>query len=339
MNLAVISVLLQELLFDNQRITLPGVGTFLLEEIPASFLEESNIMLPPTKKIVFDGKQTKNDGLLENAYARKTGLILEDSKRDLLFLSKKVKEAISNDLKVVIPGFGTLYNNSGEISFEKDKDFDVSPESFGLDAITIEQTQMPPMQPYVDAQEPIEFDLTDLDVKTESEQQEPIEELPQLASVDVPQESGPEVLEPEQLDAMIVESDAKEEVPIIEEGKLQEQQQMQEDQIKEEQIQVQAIPQEIKPVQEPLQEIVIVQDQENSQEPVPAVEEEIQEDSKEAKKEGKAITIIMKLLIALVVILLIVLAVVIFKDSITSMLKHVLYSKEELEIIEKWATL
>lgn len=332
MNLAVISVLLQELLFDNQRITLPGVGTFLLEEIPASFLEESNIMLPPTTKLVFDGKQTKNDGLLENAYARKTGLVLEDSKRDLLFLSKKVKEAISNELKVVIPGFGTLYNRGGEISFEKDRDFDVSPESFGLDAITIEQTQMPQMpqvQPYVDAQEPIEFDLTGIELKTEIEQPEPIEELPQLASADMLQESEPQVLETEQ-------------------------QQMQEDPIKEEQIQEQAIAQEIKPEQEaepvqeeeplqviePLQVPEILQEQECSQnEPIPVVEQENRQEGKRANRDGKAVTIIMKLLIALVVILLIVLAVVIFKDSIASMLKHILYSKEELEIIEKWATL
>lgn len=300
MNLAVISVLLQELLFDNQRITLPGVGTFLLEEIPASFLEESNIMLPPTKKIVFDGKQAKNDGLLENAYARKTGLVLEDSKRDLLFLSKKVKEAISNDLKVVIPGFGTLYNNKGDISFEKDRDFDVSPESFGLDVITIEQPEIPTVQPYADSQVPVEFDLSNLELNIEPEVKEQTEDIPQLSNVVEETDSSLELENNEQ---------QLEQVAIVAE--------------KSENNTPETVAQEAEPT-------IVSQVQEE-----PKVCDELQK----GNKKERTINVVMKLLVALVVILLIILLLVIFKDSIASLLKHILYSKEELEIMEKWATL
>ncbi len=261
MNLAVISVLLQELLLENERITLPGVGTFSLEEVPASFLEESNIMLPPTKKIVFDNLQNKNDGLLENAYARKTGLILEDSKRDLLFLSKKVKEAIANNLKVVIPGFGTLFNNNGEISFDKDKDLDVSPDSFGLEAITVEPIEVPvEVKPETKLEEKdggVDFDLTQFDIK-------PVEQ------------SIEEAVE------------AAEEAPV---------------------------------------------------EFVPEPEAEPAVEKIEKKGDGQASTIVMKILVAAVVIMLVVLLFVIFKEQIAQLLKHVLYSKEELELMEKWATL
>lgn len=261
MNLAVISVLLQELLLENERITLPGVGTFSLEEVPASFLEESNIMLPPTKKIVFDNLQNKNDGLLENAYARKTGLILEDSKRDLLFLSKKVKEAIANNLKVVIPGFGTLFNNNGEISFDKDKDLDISPESFGLEAITIEPIEVPvEVKPETKLEEKdggVDFDLSQFDIK------------PVGQSI----EEGAEAAEKEPVE-FVPEPEAE-----------------------------------------------------------PAVEKI------EKKGDGKASTIVMKILVATVVIMLIILLFVIFKEQIAQLLKHILYSKEELELMEKWATL
>lgn len=250
MNLAVISVLLQELLLENERITLPGVGTFSLEEVPASFLEESNIMLPPTKKIVFDNLQNKNDGLLENAYARKTGLILEDSKRDLLFLSKKVKEAIANNLKVVIPGFGTLFNNNGEISFDKDRDLDVSPDSFGLEAITVEPIEVPvEVKPETKLEEKdggVDFDLTQFDIKPMGQSKEEVAPEPEAE---------------------------------------------------------------------------------------PAVEKI------EKKGDGQASTIVMKILVAAVVIMLVVLLFVIFKEQIAQLLKHVLYSKEELELMEKWATL
>lgn len=261
MNLAVISVLLQELLLENERITLPGVGTFSLEEVPASFLEESNIMLPPTKKIVFDNLQNKNDGLLENAYARKTGLILEDSKRDLLFLSKKVKEAIANNLKVVIPGFGTLFNNNGEISFDKDKDLDVSPDSFGLEAITVEPIEVPvEVKPETKVEEKdggVDFDLTQFDIK-------PVEQSIEEAA------------------------EAAEEEPV---------------------------------------------------EFVPEPEAEPAVEKIEKKGDGQASTIVMKILVAAVVIMLIILLFVIFKEQIAQLLKHVLYSKEELELMEKWATL
>lgn len=270
MNLAVISVLLQELLLENERITLPGVGTFSLEEVPASFLEESNIMLPPTKKIVFDNLQNKNDGLLENAYARKTGLILEDSKRDLLFLSKKVKEAIANNLKVVIPGFGTLFNNNGEISFDKDKDLDVSPDSFGLEAITVEPIEVPvEVKPETKLEEKdggVDFDLTQFDIK-------PVEQSIEEAA----------------------DKEAVEVVPMVE-----------------------VVP-EVEVAPEPEAE--------------PAVEKI------EKKGDGQASTIVMKILVAAVVIMLVVLLFVIFKEQIAQLLKHVLYSKEELELMEKWATL
>lgn len=267
MNLAVISVLLQELLLENERITLPGVGTFSLEEVPASFLEESNIMLPPTKKIVFDNLQNKNDGLLENAYARKTGLILEDSKRDLLFLSKKVKEAIANNLKVVIPGFGTLYNNNGEIAFDKDKDLDVSPDSFGLEAITVEPIEVPvEVKPETKLEEKdggVDFDLTQFDIKPMGQSKEEGAEAADKEAVEV--------------------------VP------------------------------EVEVAPEPEAE--------------PAVEKI------EKKGDGQASTIVMKILVATVVIMLIILLFVIFKEQIAQLLKHILYSKEELELMEKWATL
>ncbi|MBQ1929748.1 MAG: hypothetical protein II344_03850 [Bacteroidales bacterium] len=55
--------------------------------------------------------------------------------------------------------------------------------------------------------------------------------------------------------------------------------------------------------------------------------------------DGKASTIVMKILVAAVVIMLIILLFVIFKEQIAQLLKHVLYSKEELELMEKWATL
>ncbi len=278
MNLAVISVLLQELLFDNQRITLPGVGTFSLEEIPASFLEDSNIMLPPTKKIVFDNTQIKNDGLLENAYARKTGLILEDSKRDLLFLSKKVKEAISNELKVVIPGFGALYNSKGEIAFEKDSDFDIAPDSFGLDAIIVEPNEFPEYEApsHNDTEtENVEFDLTDIysGVEKIKEAEQSEVEQSEIEQFE-PEEQQESNLEPQMLSELQTEQQQK--APVVKE---------------------------------------------------------------ENKQEDKAVTIVMKILIFLVVLLLIVLLCVIFKEQLASVLKHILYTKEELEIIEKWATL
>ena len=59
----------------------------------------------------------------------------------------------------------------------------------------------------------------------------------------------------------------------------------------------------------------------------------------EKKGDGQASTIVMKILVAAVVIMLVVLLFVIFKEQIAQLLKHVLYSKEELELMEKWATL
>ena len=77
----------------------------------------------------------------------------------------------------------------------------------------------------------------------------------------------------------------------------------------------------------------------SKEEVAPEPEAESAVEKIEKKGDGQASTIVMKILVATVVIMLVVLLFVIFKEQIGQLLKHILYSKEELELMEKWATL
>ncbi|MBO7305583.1 MAG: hypothetical protein J6U47_02515, partial [Bacteroidales bacterium] len=95
---------------------------------------------------------------------------------------------------------------------------------------------------------------------------------------------------------------------------------------------------DIKPVEQSIEEGAEAAEKEPV-EFVPEPEAEHAVEKIEKKGDGQASTIVMKILVATVVIMLIILLFVIFKEQVAQLLKHVLYSKEELELMEKWATL
>ena len=123
---------IQELLIRNERVVLPQTGELVVESTPASFLEDGKTILPPCKKLLF--RQGEAEGKYEQWQEE---------------LSGRIREELQADGISQVPGLG-IFKDEGEgvISFSVDPDFDFAPDSFSLEAISLEVNE--PVKPQVE---------------------------------------------------------------------------------------------------------------------------------------------------------------------------------------------
>lgn len=116
---------IQELLIKNERVVLPQTGELVVESTPASFLDDGKTILPPGKKLLF--RQGDAEGNFEQWQEELSGRIRVELQA----------EGISQ-----ITGLGTFKDEGeGVISFSVDPDFDFAPDSFSLEAISLEENE------------------------------------------------------------------------------------------------------------------------------------------------------------------------------------------------------
>jgi nucleoid DNA-binding protein len=134
---------IHELLKENETVIIPGFGAFLLEYEPAEIGETE--IKPPSKIISFSSSIRNNDGLLVGHVAN----IEKISHFDAMKLIEKERDKIVFMLdkgeEVILEGTGQLVpNEKNEIVFTPVVDENLSLETFGLDAISIEKLKEEP---------------------------------------------------------------------------------------------------------------------------------------------------------------------------------------------------
>lgn len=123
---------IQQLLIKNERVVLPHTGELVVEATPASFMDDGKTILPPCKKLLF--RQGEAEGKYEQWQEE---------------LSGRIREELQADGISQIAGLGTFKDNGeGVISFSVDPDFDFAPDSFSLEAISLEVNE--PVKPQVE---------------------------------------------------------------------------------------------------------------------------------------------------------------------------------------------
>lgn len=138
MNLYLLSELLKELLIKNKRVALPGMGSFVLEDMPSVFLMDGKTITPPAKKIYFRTAEIKDDGLLERAYVKKTGVSLDEGKAAVSLCVKGIRATLIENMKVEIPNFGTISFGDGyAFYFSPDKNLTIFPDGYPLESVSL----------------------------------------------------------------------------------------------------------------------------------------------------------------------------------------------------------
>ena len=138
MDIQLISELIKELITENDRVSLPGMGSFVVEPAPSVFSDKATILHPPFRRVLFRSKETWNDGLLEERYSQKSGLKPEKAKIELGLFIASVNTELDIKKRVDFPELGYLrINERGTTSFVVDQDLFISKDSFGLEPIKL----------------------------------------------------------------------------------------------------------------------------------------------------------------------------------------------------------
>lgn len=126
-----------ELILDSEEVTLPGLGTFVTEMVPASFADKGYTINPPYRRLSFRQKETA-DNSLAKLYASSNKLDLQTASSILSKYIKELREQLITKKTIVFPGLGRLRaTKENTFFFIADESLNIYPEGFGLEPVSL----------------------------------------------------------------------------------------------------------------------------------------------------------------------------------------------------------
>ncbi|MBQ3521941.1 MAG: hypothetical protein IJA38_03805 [Bacteroidales bacterium] len=275
MNLSDLSNLLRQLLSENDEVSLPGMGHFVIVDIPSELINGGKAITPPSRKIVFESSDGDSDKLLVLAYCRERGISENDAAKELSELLRQFKKELVDNAGAEIPGFGRItFGAGGSFVFESDASFDVAADSYCLETLPLKimNDQQPVEEEFV-------IDSMDIEMADSEENEQPLETEEKEVAVVSEKLEKPEAYE-ESVTSEEPEESAEQEKPA-----------------------------EI--VEQPVRETLVA----------------------EAEKQKCRWILWVAAFVGILIILVIL--VFLFKEELMPLLEKLLYSKEELEILQK----
>lgn len=137
MDIKLFSEIIKELLRSNEKVTLPGLGCFVVEDVPASFSDKGFTINPPYRKVCFRPLR-EPDTVLVDFYAKanntdksRAGSVIDSFVKDL-------RESVYSKKNVVLPGFGRLRaTRENNVFFIQDESLDLFPQYDCLESVSL----------------------------------------------------------------------------------------------------------------------------------------------------------------------------------------------------------
>lgn len=141
MDIDLLSKMVKELIMDNDKVSLPGLGAFVAEVVPATFSDKGYTVNPPYRRLSFRSNLEK-DTLLAELYARANGVAEDIAGRIVTEFVSELAEVLKVKKTVVFPGLGRLRaTKENNVFFVADEDLDIYPEGFGLEPVSLKTHQ------------------------------------------------------------------------------------------------------------------------------------------------------------------------------------------------------
>lgn len=99
---------IEYLLLRHDCVIVPGLGAFIVSTAPATINMEMGMIVPPSRRLMFNQAVAIDDGLLANSYARKTGLSFEEARKALARDVAVIKDRLLRDRMLECGSIGTL---------------------------------------------------------------------------------------------------------------------------------------------------------------------------------------------------------------------------------------
>lgn len=137
MDIDLLSKMVKELILDNDRVVLPGLGSFVAEIVPSTFSDKGYTINPPYRRLFFRCKPDEGEKLVK-FYAESNNVELEIAERIIKDFVAELKNVLHTKKTVVFPGLGRLRaTKENNIFFVADEDLDIYPAGFGLEPISL----------------------------------------------------------------------------------------------------------------------------------------------------------------------------------------------------------
>ncbi len=137
MDVGQLAQMIGELIPIKEEIALPGMGVFVVEEVPAAFSDRGYTINPPYLRLAFRQKESTDDSLVK-LYARNKSISEKEASTILGGFFKRLASVLREKKSVALPGLGRLRSTNENIFFfVQNEDIDIYPQGFGLAGISL----------------------------------------------------------------------------------------------------------------------------------------------------------------------------------------------------------
>ena len=171
MDIDLLSKMVKELILDNDRVVLPGLGSFVAEIVPSTFSDKGYTINPPYRKLHFRAKPDEGSELVQ-FYAQTNNVEFVVAERIIKDFISELKPVIHTKKIVVFPGLGRLRaTKENNLFFVADEDLDIYPDGFALEPVSLKTHQ--------ETREEVAAVVTDLKSILQEPEAEPVVEVPE----------------------------------------------------------------------------------------------------------------------------------------------------------------
>lgn len=137
--------MVKEVMMNHDSVTLPGLGSFMAELVPASFSDKGYTINPPYRRLSFRQRWREDDSLLADFYSRTNGIDKSQAAGIVGEFISGLKETLQSKKLVVLPGLGRLRaTKENAFFFIADEDLDIYPYGFGLEPVSLKTHEETP---------------------------------------------------------------------------------------------------------------------------------------------------------------------------------------------------
>lgn len=116
---------IERLLLRHNCVIVPGIGGFVAQYVPARYIEEEHLFIPPFRNVGFNPLLTINDGLLTQSYMTENSITYTQGVNAIRTEVSKLHKILETKGEVEFSGIGTL-------SLTSDGTYDFNPISGGI---------------------------------------------------------------------------------------------------------------------------------------------------------------------------------------------------------------
>ena len=220
MNIDLLSQMVYDLILEHDSLSLPGVGCFVAEIVPATFTDRGYTINPPYRKLSFRSSGP-SDTLLVDLYAASNNVSAEVARKVLVEFLAEMKTLLYAKKNVVFPGLGRLRaTRENNIFFVADEGLDIFPEGFALEPLSLKARKETPeeisrsvekLEGILNGEEPVAQTVTEAEeamIEVVADET-PVDDTP-ADETPVPEPYEPKPVEPE----ILVQEKAGEGTPV-----------------------------------------------------------------------------------------------------------------------------